>query len=426
MKRWLYVTVISAALVATLGCSAPEVTAQVVKSDKPRDTAPKTTAGSVNALVDGNSAFALSLYQSVRTTEGNIFFSPYSISEAMAMTWAGARGQTESDIGAAMHFTLSQDKLHPAFNQLDLALASRGQGAKGKDGQGFRLHVVNAIWGQQGYKFASQYLDTLATNYGAGLRLADFIKQPDASRVIINDWVANQTENRIKDLIPAGSINTLTRLVLTNAIYFNAAWLQPFQKSATAQGTFHRLSNGDVSIPMMRQTASFGYNEGADYQATEMLYDGGELSMIAILPKAGMFGDFEKTLDGPTLKAILDGLKTREVALTMPKFQFEMSLGLKQALTGLGMGVAFADAADFSGMNGGHDLRIQDVLHKAFIAVDEDGTEAAAASAVIVGTTAMPVDVAEMKIDRPFLFLIRDNATGTILFLGRVSDPSAK
>ncbi len=426
MKRWLYLTVISAVLTAVFGCSAPEVTAQVVKSDKPRDTSPQTTADNSKTLVDGNSAFALSLYQSIRATEGNIFFSPYSISEAMAMTWAGARGQTETDIATAMHFTLPQDKLHPAFNQLDLALASRGQGAKGKDGEGFRLHVVNAIWGQQGYKFTSQYLDTLATNYGAGLRLADFMKQPEQSRVMINDWVAEQTENRIKDLIPAGSIDSLTRLVLTNAIYFNAAWLQPFQKSATTQGAFHRLSNGDVSVPMMKQTASFRYAEGTSYQATEMLYDGQELSMVVILPKAGMFGDFEKSLDGPTLKAILDGLKTREVALTMPKFQYEMSLGLKQALTGLGMGVAFTDAADFSGMNGGHDLRIQDVLHKAFVAVDEDGTEAAAASAVIIGTTAMPVDVAEMKIDRPFLFLIRDNATGTILFLGRVNDPSAK
>ena len=426
MRRWLYITVISAVLAAVIGCSAPEVTAQVVKSDKPRDTSPQTTADNSNTLVDGNSALALSLYQSIRATEGNIFFSPYSISEAMAMTWAGARGQTETDIAVAMHFTLPQEKLHPAFNQLDLALASRGQGAKGKDGEGFRLHVVNAIWGQQGYKFTSQYLDTLATNYGAGLRLADFTKQPDQSRVMINNWVAEQTENRIKDLIPAGSINSLTRLVLTNAIYFNAAWLQPFQKSATTQGPFHRLSNGDVNVSMMKQTGSFRYTEGANYQATEMLYDGQELSMVVILPKAGAFGDFEKTLDSPTLEAVLDGLKTREVALTMPKFQFEMSLGLKQALTGLGMGVAFTDAADFSGMNGGHDLRIQDVLHKAFVAVDEDGTEAAAASAVIVGTTAMPVDIAEMKIDRPFLFLIRDNATGTILFLGRVNDPSAK
>ena len=426
MKRWLYLLLLTTLLAMMLGCSAPKVTAQVVKSDKPRDTAPQASTGARNALVDGDTAFALSLYRSLKDTEGNLFFSPYSISEAMAMTWAGARGQTEADIASAMHFTLSQDQLHPAINQLDLALASRGQGAKGKDGEGFRLHVVNAIWGQQGYKFSSQYLDTLASNYGAGLRLADFMKQPDQSRVMINDWIAEQTENRIKDLIPSGSINDLTRLVLTNAIYFNAAWLQPFNKGSTSQGVFHRLNGSDVTVPMMKQTDSFRYTEGDNYQATEMLYDGRELSMIVILPESGTFGDFEKSLDSKSLKTIVDGLKTREVALTMPKFQFETSLGLKQVLTGLGMGVAFTDDADFSGMNGGPDLRIQDVLHKAFVSVDEDGTEAAAASAVVVGTTAMPTDIAEMKIDRPFIFLIRDNATGAVLFLGRVTDPSTK
>ncbi len=426
MKRFGYITIASALIALLVGCSVPKATAQVLKSDKPRDTAPKISADATTTLVDGNTAFALSLYQLVRTTEGNLFFSPYSISEAMAMTWAGARGETETDMASAMHFLLPQTQLHPALNKLDLDLASRGQGAKGKDGAGFRLHVLNAIWGQQGYKFTPQYLDTLATNYGAALRVLDFMKQPDQSRITINDWVAQQTENRIKDLIPAGSINSLTRLVLTNAIYFNAAWAQPFQKGATSEGTFHRLNGSDVTASMMRQTDSFRYSEGTNYQATELPYDGNELSMIVILPKAGTFGDFEQSFDSASLKAIVDGLKTREVALTMPKFGYETSMSLKQSLGALGMGIAFTDSADFSGMDGAHDLRIQDVIHKAFVAVDEDGTEAAAASAVIVGTTAMPVNTAEMKVDRPFLFLIRDNPTGTVLFLGRVSDPSAK
>ena len=426
MKRFSFLAIAAAMAALLIGCSVPKATAQVLKSDKPRDTSPKISADSTNALVDGNTAFALGLYKLVRTTEGNLFFSPYSISDAMAMTWAGARGQTETDIATAMHFTLPQSQLHPALNKLDLDLASRGQGAKGKDGEGFRLHVVNAIWGQQGFKFTPQYLDTLATNYGAGLRVLDFIKQPEPSRITINDWVAQQTENRIKDLIPAGAINNLTRLVLTNAIYFNAAWAQPFQKGATTQGTFHRLDGSDVSVSMMRQTQSFRYSEGANYQATELPYDGRELSMIVILPRAGAFADFEQSFDSRILKTIVDGLTSREVALTMPKFGFETSMSLKQNLTALGMGNAFTDSADFSGMDGARDLRIQDVIHKAYVAVDEDGTEAAAASAVIVGTTALPSDTAEMKVDRPFLFLIRDNPTGTVLFLGRVSDPSTK
>ncbi len=426
MKRFGYITIASALVALLIGCSVPKATAQILKSDKPRDTAPKISADATKTLVDGDTAFALSLYQLVRTTEGNLFFSPYSISEAMAMTWAGAKGETEADMASAMHFLLPQTQLHPALNGLDLDLASRGQGAKGKDGEGFRLHVVNAIWGQQGYKFTPQYLDILATNYGAGLRVLDFMKQPDPSRITINDWVAQQTENRIKDLIPTGSINSLTRLVLTNAIYFNAAWAQPFQKGATSDAAFHRLDGSDVTVAMMRQTDSFRYSEGTNYQATELPYDGNELSRIVILPTAGAFGDFEQSFDSASLKAIVDGLKTREVALTMPRFGYETSMSLKQSLGALGMGIAFTDSADFSGMDGAHDLRIQDVIHKAFVAVDEDGTEAAAASAVIVGTTAMPVDTAEMRVDRPFLFLIRDYLTGTVLFLGRVADPSAK
>jgi len=234
MKRWLYILAGAIVLVGLAGCSGAEVTAQVAKSEKPRNTSPQSSQEDLATLVRGNTDFALSLYRSLSSTDGNLFFSPLSISEAMAMAWAGAKGETETDIARAMRYLLPQEKIHPALNRLDLALASRGQGAKGKDGEGFRLHLVNAVWGQQGYKFASQYLDTLATNYGAGLRLVDFIKQPESARVLINEWVEAQTEERIKELIPAGSINSLTRVVLTNAVYFNAAWLQPFQKSATA------------------------------------------------------------------------------------------------------------------------------------------------------------------------------------------------
>jgi serpin B len=426
MKR-LFCALLSIVVLAALpGCAAPVATAQEVKSAKARETSPQVDTAAIRTLAAANTAFALNLYQTMRSTESNLFFSPYSISEAMAMTYAGARGQTDTEMARALSFTLPQASLHPAFNRLDLELAKRGEGSKGKDGKGFRLHVVNAIWGQRDYKFLDPFLDTLATSYGAGLRLADFKNQTEPSREMINAWVSDQTEKRIKDLLPQGSVNPMTRLVLTNAIYFNAAWQLPFPKTATAPGPFHRLNDTDVTVSMMKQTASFRYVAGTGYQAAEMLYDGGELSMLVVLPQSGKFDEFEKSLDGPALQAMVNGLAAHQVALAMPKFEFESSLGLRQSLTKLGMGVAFTESADFSGMSGGQDLLIQDVLHKAFVSVDEEGTEAAAATAVIVGTTSMPPEPVTMTLDRPFLFLIRDNATGAVIFLGRVSDPTAK
>jgi serpin B len=314
--------------------------------------------------------------------------------------------------------------LHPAFNSLDLQLKQRGQGAKSKDEEGFRLHVVNAIWGQKDYKFLGEFLDVLAQNYGAGLRIADFINETEQSRVTINKWVSDQTEERIKDLVPQGAINQLTRLVLTNAIYFNAAWQYPFDENATSDGLFHLLSDSDVTVPMMKQTESFRYTEGADYQVVELPYDGQELSMVILLPKAGRFDAFEEKLDAGFIKTIIGNLETHEVSLTMPKFEYESSFGLKEVLSTLGMGVAFTPDADFSGMDGKRDLLIQDVLHKAFVSVDEAGTEAAAATAVIVGLTAIPVQPVEVKIDRPFIFLIRDIPTDSIIFIGRVLNPA--
>lgn len=395
-----------------------------MKSDKPRDSSPTVDEADVTAIVEGNSAFAFDLYQVLRQTDGNLFYSPYSISEALAMTYAGARGETETDMANALNFNLSQELLHPAFNSLDLQLRQRGQGAKGKDEKGFRLHVVNAIWGQKDYKFLSQFLDVLAENYGAGLRILDFINETEPSRLTINKWVSDQTEGKIRDLVPQGAINQLTRLVLTNAVYFNAAWQYPFEKGATADGLFHLLSGGDITVPMMKQTKTFRYTEGTDYQAVELPYDGQELSMVILLPKDGQFSTFEKKLDAALVKAIIGNLETAEVFLTMPKFEYESSFSLKEALSTLGMQVAFTADADFSGMDGKRDLFIQAVLHKAFVSIDEAGTEAAAATAVIMGRTAMPSQSVEVRIDRPFIFLIRDIATGSIIFVGRVLNPS--
>lgn len=424
MTRIILSILVMITLLSLLACGQT-ASSQVLQSDKPRDTSPSVDASDLTALVDGNNAFAFNLYQVLKQTGGNLFYSPYSISEALAMTYAGARGDTEKDMAEALNFILSQDRLHPAFNSLDLQLRQRGQGAEGKNGTAFRLDVANAIWGQKDYQFLAQYLDVLAQNYGAGLRIVDFIKQTEQSRITINQWVSDQTQGKIKDLIPPGAINELTRLVLTNAIYFNAAWKYPFNEEATSDGPFHLLDGSSVTARMMKQTESFGYAEGADYQAVELPYSGEELSMVILLPKAGEFEAFENSLDAQLAKTIIGQLETNEVALTMPKFEYESSFSLKQALSTLGMEVAFTTDADFSGMDGNHDLLIQDVLHKAFVSVDEAGTEAAAATAVIVGTTGWPAQQAQVTIDRPFLFLIRDIATGSIVFVGRVLNPAA-
>ncbi len=397
--------------------------AGILQSEKPRITEPQVAQGDLETLVDGNSEFAFDLYQTLKDTGGNLFYSPYSISQALAMTFAGARGETERQMADAMHFLLLQDSLHPALNGLDIELASRGEGAKGKDEEGFRLNIVNAIWGQKDYEFLSEYLDILAENYGAGLRILDFVAAPEPSRITINDWVSDQTESRIEDLIPQGAIDTLTRLVLTNAIYFNAAWQFPFEEEATSDGIFYLLDTGEVTVPMMRQTESFGYAEGDAYQAVELAYDGQELSMVILLPKAGQFEAFEESISYGTVKGIISELQRREIKLTMPKFEFESEFSLKSALATMGMPVAFSGDADFSGMTGSKDLFIDEVIHKAFVSVDEAGTEAAAATAVIMKLTAMPEEPIAVTVDRPFVFLIQDIETGAILFIGRVLNP---
>jgi len=400
-----------------------ETEMEVMQSSKPRETSPDVEEGELAELILGNSAFAFDLYRALRTEEGNLFYSPYSISLALAMAYAGARGETERQMEETLHFTLPQDRLHPAFNALDLELASRGRGAEGADEEGFKLNIVSSIWGQTGHPFLPEFLDLLAVNYGAGLRLLDFAAAPEASRLVINRWVSEQTVGKIQDLLPPGTITPATRLVLTNVIYFNAAWNFPFDENLTHDGTFNLLDGGQVTVPMMEQTAWFGYAEGEGYQAVELSYNGEELSMVIFLPEIGRFGEFESWLDAARVDEILDDIMPRNVELTMPKFTYSSSFSLRDTLAAMGMSIAFSSSADLSGMDGTRNLSIGDVLHKAFVSVDEAGTEAAAATAVVViGTSPQPP--IEVRIDRPFIFMIRDIETGAILFIGRVVDPS--
>jgi len=424
MRRGILCVLVVVLLSGLVACAQPTVGGEVIQSEKPRITSPEVDEADLTTLVSGNNAFAFDLYQTVRGTDDNLFYSPYSISLALAMTYAGARGETAQQMADTLHFLLNQDSLHPAFNALALELAHRGEGAHGKDDEGFRLNIVNAIWGQKDYHFLATFLDLLAENYGAGLRILNFTHEPEESRITINEWVSDQTEGRIKDLIPPGSITALTRLVLTNAIYFNAAWQYPFEEDATRDGPFYLLGGGEVTAPMMSQEKFLGYAEGDGYQAVELPYDGRQLSMVILLPQSGQFETFEKSLDARRVDDILKNLESSQVALTMPRFEFESSFSLREPLTAMGMPDAFSANADFSGMTGNQDLFISDVVHKAFVSVDEAGTEAAAATAVIMATAAPPGATVEVTVDHPFIFLIRDIETDTILFVGRVVNPS--
>ncbi|MHA2380841.1 MAG: serpin family protein [Candidatus Thorarchaeota archaeon] len=430
MKMVLILVLVVALILPLMACNEP-AGGEPLMSDKPRETSPDVGEADLALLIEGNTAFAFDLYQALKEKDGNLFYSPHSISVALAMTYAGARGETAEQMATTLQFLLEQGRLHPAFNWLDVELAGRGEGAQGKDGEGFRLNIVNAIWGQKDYEFLDEFLDVLAENYGAGLRILDFINETEQSRITINDWVSDQTEDRIKDLIPQGAIDALTRLVLTNAIYFNAAWEYPFDEDITADGLFYLLDGGQVTVPMMKQTEAFGYTDGEGYKAVELRYDVGELpdgkplSMVIILPEDGQFEAFEEGLQAQKVNDIIGDLQLTQVALTMPKFGFESEFSLKDTLAEMGMPIAFSGTADFSGMTGNLGLAISDVLHKSFVAVDEAGTEAAAATAVIMRETAMPDPPVEVTIDDPFVFLIRDIETGAVLFVGRVLNPDA-
>ncbi len=428
-SAWLTVFLIALFLAAASLLSACDSAQGEIRSDRDR-VAPSTANADLPVLINGNSAFAFDLYRTLKTEDGNLFYSPHSISLALAMTYGGARGNTETQMADTLRFSVTQDRLHPAFNALDQELASRGEGAPDTDEEGFRLNIVNAVWGQEGHEFREAFLDVLAESYGAGVRPTDFRGAPEDSRVSINDWVAESTEDRITDLIPPGIINPLTRMVLTNAIYFNASWLFPFSESDTRQRPFHLLDGSSVDVPMMKTSEDFGYAAGDGYQAVDLAYIGNELSMTILLPDEGRFREFEDSLDTVLVDRIIAGLGFRYVTLNLPKFEFESQFRLGEALKSMGMSDAFDSAAsDFSGMDGKSCLAgdqeclyIREVLHKAFVSVDEEGTEAAAATAVVMQVESAPQNPVTVTVDRPFIFLIRDRETGAVLFVGRVEE----
>ncbi len=430
MSRFFRLFLIPILISLIAGCvpgPAKSISQQAIYSKKPRLDDAQAAEPDRRQLAADNNAFAFDLYHRLAAGKDGLFYSPYSISLALAMAYAGAREDTAKQMAEAMHFTLPAGRLHPAFNAIDQQLATRkNSGGQGSDGKGFRLNIVNDIWGQDGYFFQPDFLDQLAMYYGSGLRQLDFINNPEAARKTINDYIAQKTEQRIQDLLPQEVINPLTRLVLTNAIFFNAAWEYPFEKELTKPAPFTRLDGTKINVPMMSLPLSFdlSYAAGDGYQTVALPYENTNLSMLLLVPDQGRFAEFDAGLDAARLQSILVKMETVSTHVTMPSFKLASEFSLSKELSEMGMVDAFVpEKANLSGMDGTRNLFIREVVHKSFIKVDEAGTEAAAATAVIAQAVSMPPRSAALVVDRPFIYLIRDEPTNTILFMGKVLEP---
>jgi len=376
------------------------------------------------AVVQANNAFATDLYAKVRAEKGNLFFSPYSISSALAMTYTGAKAKTAEEMAAVLHLDADQAKVCAGYAALIKAINEGGEE------RGFRLSTANALWGQTGYGFVPAFLESLKASFGAGLSEVDFQKDADGARKTINAWAEKETQEKIKDLIPPGGLTPVTRLVLTNAIYFKAAWAEPFKKENTKDGPFQAGNGTKVTVPLMHQVHGYGYLDAGDLQVLDMPYEKFAVSMTILLPKtAGGLGKVEQSLTAARLEGWIGGLKHARVDLALPKFKVTAQCTLGKTLAAMGMPTAFdATKADFSTMNAGKEpLWIGDVIHKAYVDVNEAGTEAAAATAVVMlGGAAPQIEKPVVfRADHPFLFLIRDLQSGAILFMGRVENPKA-
>jgi serpin B len=375
------------------------------------------------AVVYGNNAFAVDLYGRLRMQDGNLFFSPESISTALAMTYAGASGSTASEMARTLHFTLPQDRLHPAMGAL--------LGDLNAPHNGYQLRVADALWAQKGNTFLGDFLQLMKNDYGAGFNQVDFKDATEAVRLTINKWVEEKTDDKITNMLQPGVLTSQTRLVLTNAIYFKGTWQTQFDKALTKDEDFHLSPANTIKAPLMHREGPFKYFNGGTFQALDLPYKSDELSMIVILPTdAGGLPALEQSLTASNTELWLSELAAvPNVILTMAKFNMTQQFGLNGALSALGMPQAFeTNLANFSGMDGKRDFVMSAVIHKAYIDVDEQGTEAAAATTVVIrrrlAIRSIRLQPPVFRADHPFLFLIRDNRSGCILFMGRVTDPT--
>jgi serpin B len=432
MKTIKCVVILLAATVSVADCRAMSKPAVAGKTE-------------IKVVVEGNNRFALAIYEKLRAEEGNLFFSPYSISTALAMTYAGARGETAAQMAEVLHFPIArsgvgydpnresgeamttevqwkQEQFHSAFGTIINDLKARG--AKGR----YELTVANALWGQKGCGFLKEFLELVKVNYNGGLNEVDFVTAAESARQTINAWVEKETKNKIRNLIGPGVLNEWTRLVLTNAIYFKGNWARQFDKGNTKEAPFTLLNGEKVNVPMMNQTAEFNYMGAEDFQGLELPYVDDELSMIILLPKKNDgLNRFEEMVTPDNLSRWLGELHRHKVIVSVPKFKMTWQFRLNEVLKSMGMSEAFSGNADFSGMTGRRELFISAVIHKAYVDVNEEGTEAAAATGVVMSKTSIgPEETAVFRADHPFLFLIRDNSSGSILFIGRVMNPEAQ
>jgi len=380
-------------------------------------------APAAQTVVEGNNAFACDLYARLKHGPGNLFFSPYSISTCLAMTYAGARGETEKQMRRVLHFDQSQDRLHSDLAALQQELS---QAHKQK---GIELNIANALWTQKGHPFLPAFLSIAKGKYEANISQADFKTAAEAARGKINRWVAQKTKDKIQDILPPGGLGELTRLVLANAIYFKGAWLTTFDKAETSPQPFHLTSSRQTEVPLMHHVGTVEYVENNSFQAVELPYGGNELSMLVLLPRrVNGCGRLEDELSPALLFRSLQQMKPREVELFLPRFKMESNFELNDTLGKMGMTDAFSmGAANFAGIDGAVDLFISDVFHKAWVEVNEEATEAAAATAVVVTESAEPRPPPPRPVfraDHPFVFCIRHMQSGSLLFLGRLADPT--
>jgi len=425
MKRIVIAPLVLALLATACGGSGDEEAAggEVLRADVPRAT---VAPAAVEPAVASVNRVGTDLYRRLAAETGNIVLSPTSIATALAMARAGAAGLTATEMDSVLAVT-DPAALHAGMNALDQALAARSGPQPQDDGTTVEVTLTsaNSLWAQTDRTYEQLFLDLLASQYGAGLRTVDYERDPEAARAAINGWVAEETRDRIPELLPEGSVQPETRLTLVNAVYLKAPWRYAFAEGGTQPGPFTKTDGTTVQVPLMALDERLPYARGAGWQAVELPYAGGDLAMLVLVPDAGELTAFEQALTADQLAQIAGSLQATQVALRLPKWDTERELSLRDALAALGMPTAFTDAADFSGMTTEEPLQIADVIHQANITVDEKGTEAAAATAVVMEATAAAPQPVELTVDRPFVFALRDTATGAVLFLGRVTDPSA-
>jgi serpin B len=395
---------------------------QAISAGLPRTASPVTKTD-IAAVVVADTAFGLDLF-GVVAEEYNVMVSPYSVATALSMLYPGAKGTTATEIAEVLHLAVDDATLHAVRSHIDTALATPPPPMGEEDTrEPFTIRLANSAWGQGGYPFLDAYLEVLARHYGAGLRLLDYAGDPEGSRGIINDWVEDATEDRIQDLIPQGAITVDTRLALVNAIWFKANWFEPFDPAATSPGTFILLDGTPIEVPLMHDNLRTLYADTDSFQALRLPY-AGDAAMVVLLPREGSPAELAASLSVDDV-AIEWG--EFAVDVTLPSFEFEADVALKSALQALGMRAAFegpfGDGADLTGITAVRELYVSDAFHKTFIALDEEGTEAAAATALIISLESAPMP-ATFTADRPFLFWIEHTPTGEMLFLGQVMDPS--